>query len=82
MADKKSNPAQITQAVFNPDAQSINIHDVTNLIPSAYNEMLFTYVNTNTDPSIVTYKLNDLTVAVIAFEYDSRGRITRVYRQS
>jgi len=82
MADKKSNPAQITQAVFNPDNQSIHVHDVTNLLPSSYDEMLLTYVNTNTDPSIVTYRLNNLTVAIIAFEYDSRGRVIRVYRQS
>jgi hypothetical protein len=82
MADKKSNPQQIAQAVFNPNSESISIRDVTNLVPSAYNEMIMTYVNTNTEPSTITYKLNNGIVAVIAFEYDVRGRVSRVYRQS
>lgn len=81
MADKKSNPQQIAQSVFNPSSESISIRDVTNLIPSAYNEMTLTYLNTNTEPSTITYKLNSAIVAVIAFEYDVRGRVTRVYRQ-
>lgn len=82
MTDKKSNPQQIAQAVFNPNSDSISIHDVTNLVPSAYNEMLMTYVNTNSEPSLITYKLNSVTVAVIAFEYDNRGRVSRVFRSS
>jgi len=82
MADKKSNPQQIVQSVFNPNSDSISIHDVTNLIPSAYNEMLLAYSNTNLEPTTITYKLNNTIVAVIGFEYDTRGRVTRVYRQS
>lgn len=82
MADKKSNPQQIAQSVFNPSSESISIRDITNLVPNAYNEMILTYVATNTEPATITYKLNSTIVAVIAFEYDVRGRVTRVYRQS
>lgn len=82
MADKKSNPQQIAQSVFNPNNDSINIHDVTNLIPSAYNEILLTYTNANIEPTTIIYKLNNVTIAILAFEYDISGRVTRVYRQS
>lgn len=82
MADKKSNPQQIAQSVYEPQSESISIRDITNLVPNQYNEILMTYLNANPEPSTVTYKYNSVTVAVIGFEYDSRGRVIRVYRIS
>ena len=82
MADKKSNPQQIAQAVYEVQSNAISVRDATNLVPSAYNEMLLTYTNTNSEPSTITYKLNSTVIAVLVFEYDSRGRLTRVFRQS
>lgn len=80
MADKKSNPAQIAQAVYDVQSESISIHDVTNLVPDQYNEILFTYTGTNSEPLTATYLYNGTIVAVITFTYDVRGRVTRVYR--
>lgn len=82
MADKKSNPQQIAQTVFDPQSESIVIRDVTNLVPDQYNEILMTYINNNSEPSTVTYKYNSQTVAVIGFEYDIVGRVIRVHRIS
>mgnify|MGYP003342609773 CR=1 FL=1 len=80
MSDKKSNPAQIAQSVYDVQSESISIHDVTNLVPSSYDEILMTYNNSNSEPSSVTYKLNSSTIAVIGFEYDVLGRVVRVHR--
>ena len=82
MTDKKSNPAQIAQSVYDAQSESISIHDVTNLVPSSYDEILMTYINNNGEPSTVTYKLNSSTIAVIGFEYDVVGRVIRVHRIS
>lgn len=82
MADKKSSPQQIVQSVFEPESNSISVRDSTNLVPSRYDEMILTYDNTNADPSSVTYKLESVTIATLGFEYDSRGRLVRVYRES
>lgn len=82
MADKKSNPQQIAQAVYEIESNSISVRDTTNLVPSQYNEILFTYTGNNTEPITVTYKLNTTIIAVINFEYDVRGRVTRVYRST
>lgn len=82
MADRKSNPQQIVQTVFDPQSESISIRDVTNLVPDQYNEILMTYINNNAEPSTVTYKYNSTTVAVIGFEYDIIGRVIRVHRIS
>lgn len=82
MADKKSNPQQIVQSVFDPNSESITIRDVTNLVPDQYNEITMTYINTNSEPSEITYKYNSVTVAVIEFTYDSRGRVIRVFRST
>lgn len=80
-ADKKSSPEQIIKAVYDTESKAVSIHDVTNLVPSSYDEMLHEYINTANDPSVVTYKKNGVIVAVVAFEYDTRGRLTRVCRQ-
>lgn len=80
-ADKKSSPEQIIKAVYDVAGPAITVHDVTNLVPSSYNEMINTYNGTSLDPISVTYKKNGVIVAVVAFEYDSRGRLTRVSRQ-
>jgi hypothetical protein len=82
MADKKSSPEQITQSVYEVQSNAISVRDATNLVPSSYNEILMTYIATNPEPSTVTYLQNSVIIAVIAFEYDVRGRVTRVYRQS
>lgn len=82
MADKKSNPQQIAQSVYDPSNNSINVSDISNLVPTKFNEMLLSYVGQNSDPIAVTYRLNGSTVAVLNFEYDINGRVTRVYRQS
>ena len=82
VADQKSNPAQIAQSVYDIQSESISIHDVTNLVPSSYDEILMTYINSNSEPSTVTYKLNSVTIAVIGFEYDVVGRVIRVHRIS
>lgn len=82
MADKKSSPEQITQSVYEVQSNAISVRDTTNLVPSSYNEILMTYVATNPEPSTVTYLQDSVIIAVIAFEYDVRGRVTRVYRQS
>lgn len=82
MADKKSSPEQITQSVYEVQSNAISVRDTTNLVPSSYNEILMTYVATNPEPSTVTYLQDSVIIAVIAFEYDIRGRVTRVYRQS
>ena len=80
-ADKKSSPEQIIKAVYDTEGQAISIHDVTNIVPSSYDEMLTAYVGTLLDPDTVTYKKNGTVVAVVKFEYDSRGRLVRVSRQ-
>lgn len=80
-ADKKSSPEQIVKAVYDTDSKAISIHDVTNLVPSSYDEMLTGYVGTLMDPDTVTYKKNGTVVAVVKFEYDGRGRLVRVSRQ-
>lgn len=82
VADKKSNPAQIAQSVYDVQSDSISIHDVTNLVPSQYDEILFTYTATNSEPTTVSYLQNSIIIAVINFEYDARGRVTRVYRST
>jgi len=82
MADKKSSPQQIAQSVYDPDSDAISIKDVTNLVPSEYNEINFVYENTNPEPSTVTYLLNGEIVAVINFTYDIRGRVERVFRSA
>jgi hypothetical protein len=82
MADKKSSPEQITQSVYEVQSNAISVRDTTNLVPSSYNEILMTYTATNPEPSTVTYLQDSVIIAVIAFEYDVRGRVTRVYRQS
>lgn len=82
MADKKSSPEQITQSVYEVQSNAISVRDTTNLVPSSYNEILMTYIATNPEPSTVTYLRDSVIIAVIAFEYDVRGRVTRVYRQS
>jgi hypothetical protein len=82
MADKKSSPEQITQSVYEVQSNAISVRDTTNLVPSSYNEILMTYIATNPEPSTVTYLQDSVIIAVIAFEYDVRGRVTRVYRQS
>jgi len=81
MTDKKSSPEQIVKAVYDVDSNAITVHDATNLVPSAYDEMITAYVGTLSDPDTVTYKKNGTVVAVVKFEYDSRGRLTRVSRQ-
>lgn len=80
-ADKKSSPEQIIKAVYDTDGKAISIHDVTNIVPSSYDEMLTAYVGTLADPDTVTYKKNGTVVAVVKFEYDTRGRLVRVSRQ-
>lgn len=80
-ADKKSSPEQIAKSVYDPDADAIKVHDATNLVPSSYDEMLTAYVGTLADPDTVTYKKNGTVVAVVKFEYDTRGRLVRVSRQ-
>lgn len=80
MADKKSSPQQISQSVYNPNTESIGIHDVSNLVPLKYDEIVMLYTNTNPEPTRVTYKYQTNIVAVVGFEYDDRGRVTRVYR--
>lgn len=80
MADKKSSPQQIVQSVFETESNSISVRDTTNMVPSSYNEIQMVYDNTNAEPSIVTYLTNGVVVAIINFEYDTRGRVTRVYR--
>lgn len=80
-ADKKSSPEQIAKSVYDVQANAITVHDATNLVPSSYDEMVNTYNGTSADPLTVTYKKNGVTVAVVAFEYDNRGRLTRVSRQ-
>ena len=82
MADKKSSPEQITQSVYEVQSNAISVRDTTNLVPSSYNEILMSYIATNPEPATVTYLQNSVIIAVIAFEYDVRGRVTRVYRQS
>ena len=82
MADKKSSPEQITQSVYEVQSNAISVRDTTNLVPSSYNEILMSYIATNPEPSTVTYLQDSVIIAVIAFEYDVRGRVTRVYRQS
>jgi hypothetical protein len=80
-ADKKSNPAQIAQSVYDPDFDAIKVTDTSNLMPNEYDEMIMAYTNNAADPSTITYRLNSVTVAVIGLEYDQIGRVTRVYRQ-
>jgi hypothetical protein len=80
-ADKKSSPEQIIKAVYDTEGKAIATHDVTNIVPAAYDEMLTAYVGTLLDPDTVTYKKNGTVVAVVKFEYDSRGRLVRVSRQ-
>lgn len=82
MADKKSSPQQIVQSVYDPDGNTISVRDTTNMVPSSYTEIQMTYENTNPEPSVVTYLLNNKIVATINFEYDIRGRVTRVYRST
>lgn len=82
MADKKSSPEQIAQSVYETQSNAISVRDTTNLVPSSYNEILMTYDGTNPEPTTVTYLQSSVIIAVIAFEYDIRGRVTRVYRQS
>lgn len=82
MADKKSNPQQIAQSVFNPESESVSIRDITNLVPNKYDEILMSYVNANPEPSSVTYRYNSIVVAIIGFEYDNSGRVIRVHRIS
>lgn len=82
MADKKSSPQQIVQSVYDPDGNTISVRDTTNMVPSSYTEIQMTYENTNPEPSVVTYLLNNKIVATINFEYDTRGRVTRVYRST
>lgn len=82
MADKKSSPQQIVQSVYDPDGNTISVRDTTNMVPSSYTEIQMTYENTNLEPSVVTYLLNNKIVATINFEYDTRGRVTRVYRST
>ncbi|NDB29764.1 hypothetical protein EB169_10320 [archaeon] len=81
-ADKKSSPQQIVQSVYEVESNAISVRDATNLVPSQYDEMILTYQNTNTDPNTITYKFNGSIITVLGFDYDSRGRLTRVYRQS
>lgn len=80
-ADKKSSPEQIARSVYDPDSDAIKVHDATNLVPSSYDEMITAYVGTLADPDTVTYKKNGTVVAVVKFEYDTRGRLVRVSRQ-
>lgn len=80
-ADKKSSPEQIIKAVYDTEGKAISIHDVTNIVPSSYDEMVTSYIGTLLDPDTVTYKKNGSVVAVVKFEYDSRGRLFRVSRQ-
>lgn len=82
MADRKSSPQQIAQSVFNPETDSIQVNDISNLVPSTYNEIRFAYNGQNVEPVTATYLLNGVNVAILNFEYDINGRITRVYRQS
>lgn len=82
MADKKSSPQQIVQSVYDPDGNAITVRDTTNMVPSSYTEIQMTYENANVEPSVVTYLLNSVIVARIIFEYDERGRVTRVYRST
>lgn len=81
-ADKKSSPQQIVQSVYEVESNSISVRDATNLVPSQYDEMILTYQNTSTDPNTITYKFNGNVITILGFDYDSRGRLTRVYRQS
>lgn len=81
MADKKSSPEQIIKAVYDTNEQSIAIRDVTNIVPSSYDEMLTSYINSSLEPDTVVYKKTGVIVAVVKFEYDNRGRLTRVSRQ-
>lgn len=80
-ADKKSSSEQIAKSVYDPDADAIKVKDTTNLVPSSYDEMVTTYVGTLVDPDTVTYKKNGTIVAIIKFEYDVRGRLSRVSRE-
>lgn len=80
-ADKKSSPEQIIKAIYDTDSKAIAIHDVTNIVPSSYDEMINDYTGTSNDPSTVTYKKSGDIVAIVSFEYDTRGRLTRVTRQ-
>ncbi|NBO26581.1 MAG: hypothetical protein EBU96_07300 [Actinobacteria bacterium] len=80
-ADRKSSPEQIVKAVYDPESKAITVHDATNLVPSSYDEMITAYVGTLADPDTVTYKKNGTVVAVVKFEYDTRGRLIRVSRQ-
>lgn len=82
MADKKSNPQQIIQSVYDPQSDSINVSDIGNLVPNRYDEILLSYVGQNSEPSTVVYKLEGLAVATLNLEYDINGRVTRVYRQN
>lgn len=82
MADKKSSPQQIAQSVYDPQSGSISVSDVSSLVPNKYNEILLAYTGQNSEPVTVTYRLNGSNVAVLNFEYDINGRVTRVYRQS
>jgi hypothetical protein len=80
MADKKSNPQQIAQSVYEIESNSIKVRDATNLVPSEYNEILMSYTGVEPEPTQVQYLLNGTIVAVLDFTYDIRGRVTRVYR--
>jgi len=81
-ADKKSSPQQIAQAVYDVQSNAISVRDATNLVPSEYNEIQLTYVGVDSEPTTVTYLLNTTIIAVLNFEYDIRGRVTRVYRST
>lgn len=80
-ADKKSSSEQITKSVYNAESNAITVHDATNLVPSAYDEMITTYIGSLADPDTVTYKKSGNIVAVVKFDYDNKGRLTRVSRQ-
>lgn len=82
MVDKKSSPQQIAQSVYDIQSNAITVRDATNLIPSEYNEIQLTYNGANTEPSAVTYLLNTVIIAILSFEYDINGRVTRVYRST
>jgi len=83
MADKKSSPQQIAQSVYETESNSISVRDTTNMVPSSYNEIQMEYENGgSSEPHTVRYLTNGVIVAIINFEYDVQGRVTRVFRSA
>lgn len=75
---------QVIEASFDDTAKALNVQSIGGaLVPDIYNEIDLTYVPTGNGVGqiqTVTYKLQNVIIAILTLSYDASARLTGVVR--